>query len=182
MGKKYKEISPRLSTFIERQKIFFTGTAMENGRVNISPKGMDCFRVLGPNRVMWLNLTGSGNETAAHLGVKNRITLMFCAFEGPPMILRLYGKARVYHAGEEAFEAHIGKFPAIAGSRQLIDVEVDLVQTSCGFGVPFMDYKGDRETLRTWAEEKGEAGVQKYWEDKNSESIDGVPTGMPIKS
>lgn len=179
MGKKYKELSPRLTGFIEEQKIFFTGTAMEDGRVNISPKGMDCFRVLGPNRVMWLNLTGSGNETATHLKFKNRITLMFCAFQGPPMILRLYGNARVYQAGEELFEEYIDRFPPIAGSRQLFDVEVDLVQTSCGFGVPFMDYQGDRETLREWAEEKGEEGIREYWQQKNTISLDGLPAEIP---
>lgn len=177
-----KEIPDRLREFIERQKIFFTGTAMEDGRVNVSPKGMDSFRVLGPNRVMWLNLTGSGNETAAHLAHKNRITIMFCAFEGAPMILRIYGQARVYHPGDKEFKEYIDHFPPIAGSRQLFDVEVDLVQTSCGFGVPLMDYKGDRETLRTWAEEKGSDGIEQYWKEKNTLTIDGKPTGIPLKS
>lgn len=179
MGKKYKEISPRISRFIQSQKIFFTGTAMAEGRVNVSPKGMDCFRVLGPNRVMWLNLTGSGNETAAHLKSRNRITIMFCAFEGPPMILRLYGTAKVYHPGEEEYKAHIDLFPQIAGSRQLIEVTVDLVQTSCGMGVPLMDYREDRESLITWAEEKGEEGIREYWEQKNTVSLDGIPIEIP---
>lgn len=182
MGKKYKEISPKLQEFIADQKIFFTGTAMEDGRVNVSPKGMDSLRVLGPDRVMWLNLTGSGNETAAHLKFKNRITLMFCAFEGRPMILRVYGKARVYHPGDPEFDSHVGLFPEIAGKRQLVDVQVELVQTSCGFGVPFMEFKGERELLHEWAEEKGEEGIQQYWRDKNTETIDGVPTGIPLKN
>ncbi|WP_224491292.1 pyridoxamine 5'-phosphate oxidase family protein [Robertkochia flava] len=182
MGKKLKEITPRISDFIAKQKLFFTGTAMEDGRVNVSPKGMDAFRVLGPNRVMWLNLTGSGNETAAHLLQKNRITIMFCAFEGAPMILRLYGKARVYHPGDSEFQEHIGLFPDIAGTRQLFDVEVDLVQTSCGMGVPFMEYQGEREELRTWAEELGEEGIQAYWKNKNLISLDGAETGLPVKN
>ncbi|MBL7473987.1 pyridoxamine 5'-phosphate oxidase family protein [Robertkochia sediminum] len=181
MGKKFDKITPRLQAFIEKQKIFFTGTAMEDGRVNVSPKGMDALRVLGPNRVIWLNLTGSGNETAAHLLNKNRLTIMFCAFEGAPMILRLYGKAKVYHPEDAAYKEHIGLFPEIAGSRQLIDMEVDLLQTSCGMGVPLMAYEGDREELREWAEELGEEGVEAYWKKKNQFTIDGVATHIPLK-
>lgn len=180
MGKRLDKISSRLISFIEGQKIFFTGTAMEDGRVNVSPKGMDSLRVLDPNRVMWLNLTGSGNETAAHLLQKNRLTVMFCAFEGPPMILRLYGSAKIYHVGDPEFEEHIGKFPDIAGSRQLIDMQVDLVQTSCGFGVPLMDFQGERGVLDKWAEEKGEEGVRQYWKEKNTISLDGHPTGIKV--
>lgn len=182
MGKQYKEITSRISDFIAEQKIFFTGTAMEDGRVNVSPKGMDAFRVLGPNRVMWMNLTGSGNETAAHLLRTNRITIMFCAFEGAPMILRLYGKAKVYHPGDPEYAEHIGRFPEIAGSRQLFDVEVDLVQTSCGMGVPLMAYEGDREELRTWAEDLGQQGIEDYWRKKNTVSLDGADTGLPLKN
>lgn len=181
MGKKFDKITPRLQRFIEQQKIFFTGTAMEDGRVNVSPKGMDTLRVVGPNRVMWLNLTGSGNETSAHLQHKNRLTIMFCAFEGPPLILRLYGKAKVYHPEDPAYKEHISRFPDIAGSRQIFDMEVDLLQTSCGMGVPLMDYKGDREELREWAEDLGEEGVEAYWKKKNRHTIDGVATNIPVK-
>ncbi|WP_224485148.1 pyridoxamine 5'-phosphate oxidase family protein [Robertkochia aurantiaca] len=182
MGKKYDRINQRLQDFIERQKIFFTATAASEGRINLSPKGMDTFRVLDSNRVMWLNLTGSGNETAAHLLQNDRITIMFCAFEGVPMILRLYGRAVAYHPGDAEFDKYIGLFPEIAGTRQLFDVAVELVQTSCGMGVPLMDFRQHRDELRTWAEELGEDGIADYQERKNQSSIDGLPTRLPVKN
>lgn len=178
MGKQLDKISPALEDFIRKQKIFFVATAMESGRVNLSPKGMDTLRVLDENRVMWLNLTGSGNETATHLKSSNRITVMFCAFEGKPLILRLYGTARVYHHGEEEWEDYIGLFPELAGSRQLIDIHVELVQTSCGMAVPFMDYQGEREELKAWAEKKGEERLKEYRKEKNALSLDGYPTDL----
>lgn len=176
MGKRYTEISPELQEFIQEQKIFFVGTAAEEGRVNISPKGMDTLRVLGPNKIVWLNLTGSGNETAAHLLKNNRMTVMFCAFEGKPLILRLYGTARLYHNRDSDFHRYIHLFPEIAGSRQIIEVDVDLVQTSCGFAVPFMDFKEERTELKSWAEKQGEERLENYWKEKNTRSIDGFET------
>ncbi len=152
MGKRIEQLTPELITFIQHQKIFFVATAMETGRINLSPKGMDTFRVINSNRVVWLNLTGSGNETATHLQHADRITIMFCAFEGKPLILRLYGNAKVYHNTDAEWDKLIGLFPANVGSRQLIDITVDLVQTSCGYSIPFMDYKKDREVLTKWAE------------------------------
>ncbi len=151
---------------------------MEEGRINLSPKGIDTFRVVDKNRVVWLNLTGSGNETAAHIRHSGRMTLMFCAFDGPPNILRLYGKAVAYHPGDAGYEERIGLFPEIPGTRQLFEVEVNLVQTSCGMGVPLMDFKGHREDLVRWARDKGEEGLEEYKQKKNMTSLDGHPTGL----
>lgn len=178
MGKKLESLTSDIKTFIENQKIFFVGTAMNSGSVNVSPKGMDTFRILGNNRVMWLNLTGSGNETATHLLQSNRITIMFCAFEGKPLILRLYGTAKVYHERDPEWEENISLFPKMLGSRQLIDINIDLVQTSCGFAVPFMDYKEERTILKDWAKVKGEEGIKNYWKEKNTKSLDGHETGI----
>lgn len=176
MGKQLKEINLNLQDFIEKQKMFFVGTAACEGKVNISPKGMDSFRVLGPNKVIWLNLTGSGNETAAHLLQNERMTIMFCAFEGLPMILRLYGEAKAFHPRDKKFQEYSSHFNRDFGARQIIEMHVDMVQTSCGFAVPLMDYKEDREKLTTWANHKGEEGVKQYWADKNTLSLDGLPT------
>jgi len=176
MGKQYGEISAHLKSFIENQKLFFVATAGQGGRVNVSPKGLDTLRVLDPTTVVWLNGTGSGNETAAHVLENGRMTLMFCAFEGKPMILRLYGTAEVYHPRDEGWERYIGLFPPLRGSRQLFKLSVDLVGTSCGFGVPFFDYRGDRYAMHEWAARKGDAGIRAYWEEKNRVSLDGKPT------
>jgi len=176
MGKQLAHISPELEAFIKAQKIFFVGTAMREGRVNISPKGMDTFRVIDPNHIIWLNLTGSGNETATHLQESDRMTIMFCAFEGKPMILRLYGHANVYHERDPQFGKHIALFPNMAGARQIMDMKVDLVQTSCGFAVPFMDYKEERTVLKKWADKQGDEGIREYWKNKNTTSLDGHET------
>ena len=176
MGKRIDYITSELKEFIKTQKLFFVGTAAEDGSVNVSPKGIDTFRVLGDNKIIWLNLTGSGNETAAHLLLNNRMTIMFCAFEGKPLILRLYGKAKIYHHRDKEFDAHIKLFPPIAGSRQIIVMDVDLVQTSCGYGVPLMEFKEERSILDTWAEKQGNEKIEKYWAEKNTHSIDGFET------
>ncbi|MDW7692491.1 pyridoxamine 5'-phosphate oxidase family protein [Flammeovirgaceae bacterium SG7u.111] len=178
MGKQLAEITPQLQEFIENQHIFFVGTAMKEGKVNISPKGMDSFKVLGPNKAIWLNVTGSGNETATHVQESNRMTIMFCAFEGKPMILRLYGTAKVYHQRDKEWDEHIGKFTPLAGARQIFELDIDLVQTSCGMAVPFMDYKEEREELNTWATKQGEDRIKEYWQKKNTTSIDGHDTGI----
>ncbi|MDQ6962004.1 MAG: pyridoxamine 5'-phosphate oxidase family protein [Mariprofundaceae bacterium] len=179
MGEKYSEISEKHESFIEKQKIFFVGTATADSRINISPKGLDSLRVLSPNRVLWLNITGSGNETAAHLQSDERMTVMFNAFTGPPMILRLYGQAKMVLTSDLQWDALYGLFEPIAGARQIFDMHVDLVHTSCGFGVPLYDYQGERTQLQAWAEHKGEAGVKQYWQDKNTLSLDGeaIPIG-----
>jgi len=178
MGKQLDCLNDRLTDFINRQHLFFVGTAGAEGKINVSPKGMDTFRILDPRRALWLNLTGSGNETAAHLLENGRITIMFCAFEGKPLILRLYGKARVYHHFDEAWEELIRLFPVFNGARQLVDIQIDMVQTSCGFGVPYYDYKGQREELKWWADKKGEEGITEYWAQKNTTSLDGKETGI----
>lgn len=178
MGQRFTEIKPSLQEFIEQQKMFFVGTAAADGRVNVSPKGMDSLRVLDSRRVAWLNVTGSGNESAAHVLEIPRMTLMFCAFSGKPLILRLYGTARVIHRGEPEWAQLYGLFPPTPGARQVFELAVDLVQTSCGMAVPYFDYAGDREDLSAWATRKGEAGLRDYWAERNSLSIDGRDTGI----
>jgi hypothetical protein len=182
MGQKYSEISEKHAEFIKEQKIFFVGTATADSKVNISPKGMDSLRVVGSKRVVWLNVTGSGNETAAHVQISPRMTLMFCAFAGNPLILRLYGTAKVIHRNDPEWNALLVLFDPIPGARQIFDLSVDLVQTSCGMAVPFHAYAGEREQLKTWAEKKGPDGLKKYWEEKNQASIDGIPTSIVMKS
>ena len=184
MGQRYSEISDKLKQFIEDQKIFFVGTATADSRVNISPKGMDSLRVLDKNRVMWLNVTGSGNETAAHIQEKSRMTIMFAAFEGSPMILRLYGNTNVIHKNDSEWNESYSLFNPIPGARQIFYLTVDLVQTSCGMGVPFFEYTEEREQLNDWALKKGESGIKEYWLDKNQISLDGKHTSktkMPNK-
>lgn len=176
MGKQTDHINSEIKDFIKNQKLFFVGTAADEGRVNISPKGIDSFRVLGDNKVVWLNLTGSGNETAAHLLKNNRMTILFCAFEGKPLILRLYGNAKIYHPRDQKFDTYLNLFPKNPGARQIIEMDVDLVQTSCGYAVPFMDFKEERTILNTWAEKKGSEKIKQYWSEKNTLSIDGFET------
>lgn len=174
----FPEISDKLRTFIEQQKLFFVGTADVDGRVNISPKGSDSLRVLGQNSVAWLNLTGSGNETAAHMAANNRITIMFCAFEGGPMILRLYGSGRSIYPRDPDWDGFARIFPEHIGARQIFDIHIDMVQTSCGFQVPFYEYVGERDTLDKWSQKKGRDGIEQYWQEKNKVSLDGKPTGL----
>lgn len=182
MGKRLTELSPQLINFIEKQKLFFVGTAANEGRVNVSPKGMDTFRVLDQNKIVWLNLTGSGNETAAHLLKKNRMTIMFCSFEKKPMILRLYGDAQIFHHRDEKFHDFINLFPEFSATRQIIKMQIDLVQTSCGYAVPFMEFKEERKTLKTWADKKEDEKLKEYWLEKNTKSIDGFETKIILKS
>jgi hypothetical protein len=176
MGKEVDLITDKHAEFIIRQQLFFTATATADSRINLSPKGLDSLRIINPRQVVWLNLTGSGNETAAHLLEDGRITLMFCAFEGEPKILRLYGHATAHHEGSEAWEAHIGRFPRLPGARQIIVMEVEQVGSSCGFGVPLFDYVGQREMLSDWAEKKSDMDIKEYWATRNNLSIDGKPT------
>lgn len=179
MAKQYDAIDDRIRTFIEKQHVFFTGSAAPTGRVNVSPKGMDCLRVLGPNQVAYLDLTGSGNETSAHVEAcdDHRLTIMFCAFEGAPMILRLYGHATIHRHGTAGYKVLLPNFTEIIGARQIVELTVDLVQTSCGYAVPFMDYREDRPNLVRWGENKGQEGIEAYRRENNVKSIDGFPTG-----
>lgn len=178
MGQRYETIPPKMIDFIRRQKLFFVATAAPGGRVNLSPKGMDSLRVLDDGRVLWLNVTGSGNETAAHLRESPRMTLMFAAFEGNPLILRIYGTARAVHPRDSGWASLYALFEPLPGARQIFDLRVELVQTSCGFGVPLFDYVGQRDELTRWSERKGEEGIREYWETKNRTSLDGRPTGI----
>ncbi|MGI1668709.1 MAG: pyridoxamine 5'-phosphate oxidase family protein [Neptuniibacter sp.] len=182
MAKLYSEITDTILRFIEEQKIFFVGTAVADGRVNISPKGMDTFRVVNNKQVMWMNLTGSGNETSAHVQVNPRMTIMFTAFEGSPMILRLYGQAEVIHKNDSEWRDVAPLFPDHLGARQIFRLSVDLVQTSCGFGVPLFAHEGERDQLEGWAKRKGDKGIEDYWELKNQASIDGIPTHIMSKN
>jgi len=176
MGQQSRELADKLQDFIKSQKLFFVATATATGRINLSPKGMDSLRIIDSRRLAWLNLTGSGNETAAHIRECNRMTLMFCAFEGSPLILRLYGRARVFHPRDAGWRSLYALFDPIPGARQIFDMEIELVQTSCGMGVPRYDYAGDRDELVEWAARKGETGLREYWSRKNRNSLDGEPT------
>jgi hypothetical protein len=160
--------------------MFFVATAAPEGQVNLSPKGMDTLEVVDDHRIVWMNLSGSGNETAGHLRLRNRMTLMFCAFEGEAMILRLYGRATVLHPHDPGWEDAASRFGSFAGARQVFDMEIDAVQTSCGTGVPLMRYAGQRgpEELVPFYDDMGPDGVRDYWRRKNTETIDGYPTGV----
>jgi hypothetical protein len=143
---------------------------------------MDSLAVLGSNRIAWLNVTGSGNETSTHIQSNPRMTVMFCAFEGKPLVLGLYGKAKVYHRSDREWNELISAFKPLPGARQIFDVAVDLVQSSCGMSIPYFDYVGERELLNDWAIKKGEECIRQYWADKNQVSIDGHPTNIVAKA
>lgn len=182
MGQRFNEIQAKHQLFIQQQKLFFVGTATADSRVNISPKGMDSLRVIDKNRVIWLNVTGSGNETAAHVQANPRMTLMFIAFDGNPLILRLYGSAQVIHQGDEGWLELFPLFPPTPGARQIFDLRVDLVQSSCGMAVPLFDFAGERSLLNDWAVKQGEQGLREYWAKKNQTTLDGQPTHILQKS
>lgn len=180
MGTRFKALEEKHTAFIRAQKMFFVATAAPQGRVNLSPKGMDSLRVLGPNRLVWLNLTGSGNETAAHLLEDPRMTVMFCAFEGSPLILRTYGTARNIRPGAADWDGLAALFPPMAGARQIYDLSIDLVLASCGMGVPVMRFEEGRgeKMLEPWCANLGENGVAEYQRRKNALSLDGKPTDI----
>lgn len=180
MGKQFARIEPHHAAFIERQKIFFVASAPPRGRVNVSPKGLSSFRVLGETDVAYLDCTGSGSETRAHLLASDdrRLTIMFCAFEGAPVILRLYGQARSLMRGTPEYAELLPKFEEVAGARQIVRLAVELVQTSCGMGVPLFDYRQERGSLVGHWVAQGVEGLRKYWGLKNMKSIDGLPTGF----
>jgi hypothetical protein len=177
MAKVLPEIDSELAAWIAEQPLFFNATAplAADGHVNLSPRGLDTFRVLGPHEVAYLDLTGSGNESAAHLAENGRITLMFCAFSGPPRILRLYGRGEVLRPGSEGFATLLPRFPAdLPPARQIVRVAVERVQTSCGFGVPLMPFESQREQLIGWAQKRGPDGLRDYQLNHNRVSIDGL--------
>ncbi len=178
MGDQFKELEDSHIQFIQQQHLFFVGTAAAQGLVNISPKGMDSLRVVNSTRIIWLNLTGSGNETAAHVQENSRMTVMFCSYEKQPMILRLYGEAELIYPRDEKWSELISTFPEYTGARQIFDLNISFVQKSCGFAVPYYEYQGERETLSHWADKRGRDGIQDYWKEKNTQSLDGKNTGV----
>ncbi|MBN0987603.1 pyridoxamine 5'-phosphate oxidase family protein [Amphritea pacifica] len=176
MGQQFTELSTQHIEFIGEQKIYFVATAAATGHVNLSPKGGDSLRVISPTRIAWLNLTGSGNESAAHVLQNPRMTLMFCDFQAAPLILRAYGDARVLHRQDPDWCEYRSLFPASEAARQIFILDINLVQSSCGMSVPLFDYKGDRDALTNWAEKKGKQGIEAYWYDRNQQSLDGFDT------
>jgi Pyridoxamine 5'-phosphate oxidase len=176
MAKFYETLVDELQDFIRQQQMFFTATAIETGRVNLSPKGMDTFRILDDRTVAYLDLTGSGNETSAHLLIDPRMTIMFCGFEQKPWIVRLYGQGQVVRSGDSDWERLISQFEELPGTRQIIQLHIESAQSSCGMGVPKYKFQAHRSELLQWAEKKGETGIQQYWKDKNQVSIDGLST------
>ena len=178
MARFYPALEERHRDFIAAQAIFFTASGTADSRLNLSPKGMDSLRVISDSCLAYLDLTGSGNETAAHLRHDGRLTLMWCSFGADPLILRAYGRGRVVRRQDAEWGALHRHFPALPGARQIIVLDIESVQTSCGYAVPTFDYTGERETLARWAEKKGAVGLLDYWRDKNQTSIDGLPTGL----
>ena len=176
MGKQFSALTERQITFIHNQKIFFVGTAADTGHVNLSPKGGDSLRVINSTTIAWLNLTGSGNESAAHVIQNQRMTIMFCDFDGAPLILRAYGTARVLHRQDPEWAEYCELFPASIATRQIFILDISMVQSSCGMSVPYFDYKGDRHELSQWSEKQGKTGIEQYWLNKNQQSIDGFET------
>lgn len=178
MGRTYEEIDERLSLFLDRQHVFFVATAPsgDDGHVNLSPKGLDgTFAVLDPTTVAYLDLTGSGVETIAHLKENGRIVVMFCAFDGPPRIVRLHGRGEAVPVDDSRFEDLAGRFPSRPGIRSVIMISVERIADSCGYGVPLMRYEGERDDLDRWAERKGPEGLEQYRATRNARSIDGLP-------
>ena len=181
MAKQFPAIDENLAAFMASQKIFFTATAAEGARVNISPRSTEHLHQTNEREMVYLDLTGSGSETAAHLRADGRMTIMFCAFEGTPRILRLYGTGHVAFRGSPSYRAFLASHYADCeplGARQIVTLSVELVQTSCGFAVPMFEHTGERSVLDRWAEAKGEEGLRAYREEKNLTSIDGLPTGF----
>ena len=180
MAKVFDRITEPLQQFIKAQQIFFVATAPldPTGHINLSPKGLDSFRILSSTQVAYLDLTGSGNETSAHLLENGRITLMFCAFQGAPMILRLFGQGRTVLPDAPDWNSFNALFPAIPGTRQIFVAEIDRVQTSCGTGVPLYEYQAQRQEMIDWAAKKGVAGMKTYQQQKNRVSIDGLATPL----
>ena len=182
MAVKFDSINKAHKAFIEKQKMFFIGSAGSEGYINVSPKGMDTLRIIDQNTVVWLNHTGSGNETSAHVQENGRMTIMFNSFDKSPMILKLYGQSKVIHAKDAKWEEMCAYFDEYVGTRQFFVMHVELVLTSCGFGVPQYRYIGERNKLQKWAEKKGREGMKKYWAEHNSVTLDGVKTNVIEKS
>ena len=181
MAKTFDAIDPKLRDFLQRQKMFFVATAplSEEGHVNLSPKGLrGTFAILDERTVGYLDFIGSGVETIAHVRENGRICLMFCAFEGPPRIVRIHGTGDAVEPGDEEFGALLERFDDYPGVRAIVRVRASRISDSCGYGVPLYDYKGERDQLQRWAEKKGPEGLAQYQRDNNTESLDGLPSGL----
>lgn len=176
MAQFYDQLDDKLIEFIGEQRMFFTATAAEGTRINLSPKGMDCFRVIDDRTVAYLDMTGSGNETSAHIEHDGRLTIMMCSYGPKPWILRLYGRGEVIRRRDPRWAEFGAKFDPISGHRQYIALHIESIQTSCGYAVPRYEFISHRDTLAKWAESKGEDGLAEYWSQKNVKSIDGLPT------
>ena len=176
MGKRYQSLQEDHPDFSRAQKLFFVGTAANDGTINASPKGWDSLRLMDANRLVWRNVTGSGNETAAHLSHNNRMTPMSCVFDGRPKNLRLYGKAQAFHARDAEFATLDTLFAPHPSSRQLVDFHIDLVQSPCGFGSPLLEFQQDRDDMDKWLDTKDDQDIKDYWGRKNAVSMDGLPT------
>ncbi len=174
----FTELNDKLMEFIRAQHLFFVGTAGAEGFVNVSPKGMDSLRIISPSEIAWLNLTGSGNESAAHVLENRRMTIMFCSFDKQPLILRLYGEAEVIHPRNPEWESLSGMFPPHPGARQVFRLQISLITTSCGYAVPLYQFQDERTTLNKWAQKHGEQGIEQYWREKNQLSLDGKSTDI----
>jgi hypothetical protein len=176
VGKHFSAIDDTVRKFIEAQPVFFVGSAPldADGHINVSPKGHDTLRVLGPDTVAYLDLTGSGIETVSHLKENGRIVLMFCAFQGPPKIVRLHGRGTVIEPGHTEFANLAARFPEYEGMRAIILVEVSRISDSCGYSVPLLQYQGERNQLSAWAHKLGSDGLKTYRQQKNHHSIDRI--------
>jgi hypothetical protein len=178
MAVKFTSINQAHQDFIEAQKMFIIGSAGAEGLINVSPKGMDTLKIVDEHTVVWVNHTGSGNETSAHVQENGRMTILFQSFEKAPMILKLYGQATVVHSYDSQWEEISKHFETSVSSRQFFEMKVTLVVTSCGYAVPLYDYKGERNTLKKWSEAKGKKGIKAYWLEKNQVSLDGINTNI----
>lgn len=181
MAQFYDQLNDKLTAFIQRQPVFFVATAAAEGRINLSPKGNDTLRVLNSKTVAYLDLTGSGSETSAHIIADGRLTMMMCSFDKDPLILRLYGRGEIVRPGEAKWADLVANFTQMPGQRQIVVLHIQSIQTSCGFAVPKMSLVEERSMLKEWAEKKGPDGLAVYRAKKNSKSIDGLPTGFPAE-
>jgi len=178
MAIKFESINKEHKAFIEKQKMFVIGSAGADGFINVSPKGMDTLRILDDKTVIWLNYTGSGNETSAHVQENGRMTIMFNSYDNTPMIMKLYGQAKVFHSADKDWNTLIAHFPKTEGARQVFKLHVELLLTSCGYAVPKYEFVEERKTLEKWVEKKGQKGIKEYWQENNLETLDGVKTNV----
>ena len=180
MSKFYERLDDKLKKFVLEQRIFFTATGTGDGRLNLSPKGMDTFRILSDTQVGFLSVTGSGNETAAHLKENGRITIMMCSFTKSPLIFRIYGSGICVYPDDPNWNQYSKEFEILSGTRQIFIIDIESIQTSCGYSIPYYDYVGERDALLKWSDQKGAEGIKDYWRQKNLSSIDGLDTGLNV--